>query len=433
MKRHIWLRWAAMVFALAATGIGIWYIATVPRTLTIAAGPERSQQVRYLQALARSLAEHRASFRLEIVSAADSASAAKALDAGKVKLALLRSDDPTSTDARSITVIQKRHVFMVTRRDREIADWAHLASRRLGVVRGDSDDNRPLVQRVLAQYGLALDETQLEEIPIEMAAEALGAGRVDAMAFVGFPGQRLRQLVAWIQASGTPITVVGVSVAGALAFRYRDVEATQLPAGVFGGSPSIPPTQIDTIAVTHEIVATTAMDDAVATELTRELIEASARVRRVEDNAFNVEAPPVDRPRRYAPHAGTAAFVNDEANSFLETYSEYIWLALFGLSILGSSITAFLGWAGLRDETDHTSLSRRMPALLDALDNARTPEELDLVEEEFDVLVKLLIRDYAHGATNRVAEANPEPMIRMFERLVKKRRTQLAAVQLAAQ
>lgn len=433
MKRQIVLRRTALVFALAALGLAAWYLATAPRTLRIAAGPEGSQQVRFLQALSRSLSERREPFRLEIVPAADSSSAAKALEYGKVKLALLRSDDQTATDARSIVIVQKRHLFLVARQDRQIAGWADLRSRSLGIVRGESDDNRPLVESVLTQYGLAAHETQLREIPIQMTADALANGQVDALVFVGFPGERLRRLLTEItQGKGTSIEVIGVPNAGALAFRRLDLETSQLPAGVLSGSPPLPPAAIDTIAITHEIVATSELDDAVATDLTRTLIDAGTRVRRVEDNAFNVEAPPVDRPRRYAPHAGTAAFVNDDVTGFLDTYSEYIWFALFGLSILGSSITGFLGWVGLREEAQAAGLAQRMPELLDKLELARTLGDVDCVEEEFDAHVRILIRNYARGAVD-AANGGPEPIIWLFERLVDKRRAQLAALSAAAQ
>ena len=434
MKRHIVLRWTALVFAFAALGLAAWFIATAPKTMRIAAGPEGSQQLRFLQSLGRTLAEHREPFRLEIVPVADSAAASKILDEGKVDLALLRSDDPTSTEARSIVIIQKRHVFLVARQDRLIKDWADLRNRPVGVVRGNSDDTRPLVERVLNQYGVNPADVRLRETPIQATVNALASGEVDALVFVGFPGQRLRRLLGEItDGRGTQISVIGVSNAGALAFRYRDLEATQLPAGVFSGSPPQPPTAIDTIAITHEIVAGSEMNDSVATDLTRSLIEAATRMRRIEDNAFNIEAPPVERPRRYPAHAGAAAFVNDDAHTFLETYSEYIWLALFGLSILGSSITAFLGWAELRREPESIGFTHHMPELLEKLENARTLDDVDKVEHEFDALVKSLIRDYARGAIDSTADGDPEPMIRMFERLVDKRRARLLDQRIAAQ
>lgn len=433
MKRQMVLRWTALLFASAALGLAAWYIATAPRTLRIAAGPEGSQQIRFLQSLSRSLAEHREAFRLDIVPVPDSATAAKLLDTDKADLALLRSDDPTSTEARSIVIIQKRHVFLVARQDRQIKDWADLLKHPVGIVRGDSDDTRPVIERVLNQYGLDPADVLLRETPLQGASNALASGEVDALVFVGFPGQRMRRLLADItDDKRTQISVIGVSNAGALAFRYRDLEAVQLPAGVFSGSPPQPPTNIDTIAITHEIVADADMKDSQATDLTRTLIDAATRIRRIEDNAFNIEAPPVDRPRRYPPHPGAIAFVNDDAHGFLETYSEYIWLVLFGLSILGSSITGFMGWAGLRREPESVRFTHRMPELLEKLEKASTLEEVDEVEHEFDGVVKTLIRDYASGAIDSSVDADPEPMIRMFERLVDKRRARLLDQRLAA-
>jgi len=432
MTQRVVLRWTAIVFAFAALSLGVWYLATAPKTLRVAAGPQGSQQVRFLQSMARALAENREHFRLEIVPAESSASAAAALDAGKVDLALLRSDDPTSVDGRSIVVLQKRHVFVVARQDRAVADWTDLRGKRVGLVRGDSDETRPLVERILNQYGVKPAEVTLQETPLQIAGAVLGDGSVDALVFLGFPGQRVRRLVGEVTDwRKTPVTVLGVSAASALAFRYRDLEHTELPAGVFSGAPPQPPQAINTVAVTHEIVASADMSESTATDLTRALRDSAARIRQLEDNAFNVEPPPVERPRRYAPHPGTAAYVNDEAMGFLDTYSEYIWLTLFALSILGSSITGFLGWAGLREEPESASFGAGVTQLLVRLDAARSLDEVERIEEDFDALLKGLVRDYASGALNRQAE-DPTPVIALFSRFIDKRRAELSRVRIAA-
>ncbi len=426
MTQRVVLRWTATVFALAALSLAAWYLATAPKTLRIAAGPQGSQQLRYLQSMARALSENREPFRLEITPAESSASAAAALDAGKVDLALLRSDDPTSVDGRSIVVLQKRHVFVVARQDRAISDWTDLRGKRIGLVRSEFDETGPLVERILNQYGVKLAEVTLQETPIQIAGAVLADGAMDALVFLGFPGQRVRRLVGEVTDwRKTPVTVLGVSAASALAFRYRDLEHTELPAGVFSGSPPQPPQAINTVAITHEIVASADMSESTATDLTRALRDSATRIRQLEDNAFNVEPPPVERPRRYAPHPGTAAYVNDQAMGFLETYSEYIWLTLFGLSIVGSSITGFLGWAGLREEHDSASFGAGMAQLLARLDAARSLNEVDRVEDDFDALLKALVRDYASGAPNRPAE-DPAPLIALFSRLIDRRRAELS-------
>jgi TRAP-type uncharacterized transport system substrate-binding protein len=369
--------------------------------------------------------ESRQPFRLEIVPHEDSIAAAAALDAGRVDLALVRSDDPTSAEARSIVVVQKRHAILVARQDGGIAGWSYLRGRSVGVVRGDTDSSLSLVERILDHNGVSASDVRLSDIALQDAAGAIAERKVDALVFVAWPGHRLRGLIGDVSDSRrTPVTIIGVPAASALAFRYRDIEASELPAGVLGGAPALPAQPTTTIAISYEIAASSQMSDAVATALTGALLDASPRMRRMQENTFNIETPPLDRPRRFTPHPGVAAYVNNEAMGFLDTYSEYIWLGLFALSILGSSVMGVLGWAGLREERPRRRLEIGMPELLAALEQARTPAEIDAVEDRFDALAQEMLLDYARG-TLAPGESDPAPWISLFSRLLHKRRLQI--------
>ncbi|MDB5569804.1 MAG: hypothetical protein JWN93_987 [Hyphomicrobiales bacterium] len=429
MNRRLLLRWTATLFGLAAIGLAGWFAFTQPRTLRVAVGPEGSQQMTFMRALARAMVETRQGFRLEITPTASSADAARALDAGDVQLALLRSDDSTSTEARSIVVVQKRHVIVAARADRGVGDVSQLAGHVIGVVRGESDDNRPLVERILAHYRVGQGAADLRDVPIQAAGAALASGEVDALVFVAWPGQRLRRIIAdVVEREKVPVVIAGIPAAEALAFRYRDLEAATLPAGVLGGTPALPPQTLPTVAITYELVASSDMRDAVATDLTTALLEARTRLRRTEDNSFAVDTPSIETQRRYMPHAGVVAYVNDDTQTFLEEYSDHIWLTLFSLSILGSSVMGFLGWVGLRERPDSVGMTQHMAGLVDQLDAARTLAEVDEVEEAFDAVLKSLIRDYANGVIDSNDDFDPTPWIGLFGRLVDKRRAALGGV-----
>ena len=152
MNGRLVLRWTAALLGLAALGLLVWLAAHQPRTFKIAVGPDGSQQMIFMRSLARAMVETRQPYRLEIVPKSDSTHAAMALDAGDVELAVLRSDDTTSADARSIVTIQKRHVVVIARQDRGFTDISSLIGRPIGVVRGESDDNRNLIRRILQHY-----------------------------------------------------------------------------------------------------------------------------------------------------------------------------------------------------------------------------------------------------------------------------------------
>lgn len=431
LKQRLVLRWTAALLGAAAVGLLIWLVSSQPRTLKIAVGPDGSQQMIFMRSLARAMVETRQPFRLKIVPKADSISAAKALDAREVQLALVRSDDTTSVEARSVVIIQKRHVLVVARADSGYTDISSLMGRPVGVVRGESDDNRMLVRRILQHYAVGddaeADGMDLQDLPLQQASAALTSGQVDALVFVAWPGQRLRRLVAdVIEREKIPLIFTGVPAPEALAFRYRDLEASELPPGVLGGSPPRPASALATVAITYEIAAGEGMDDLTIGELTTSLLEARTRLRRVDDNAFAIETPPVDAQRRYMPHAGVVALVNDESRTLLETYSDHIWLVLFGLSILGSSITGFLAWAGLREAPPGKSIGLSLAGLVERLEAAHTLAEIDQIELDFEAMVKAMIREYGNGGLD-MREDDPSPWITLFTRLVDKKRAGLLA------
>jgi TRAP-type uncharacterized transport system substrate-binding protein len=428
MKGRYVLRWTAVLLGLAALGLLAWLAAHQPRTFKIAVGPDGSQQMIFMRSLARAMVETRQPYRLEIVPKPDSIRAAMALDANDVDLAVLRSDDTTSADARSIVTIQKRHVLVIARQDSGFTDISSLIGRPIGVVRGGSDDNRNLIRRILQHYAtedVDAGGLELRDLPIQQASAALAAGEVDALVFVAWPGQRLRRIVADVaERQKIPLIYAGVPAPEALAFRYRDMEASELPAGVFGGSPPRPPNALATVAISYEIVASEDMATSRATDLASALLDARTHLRRIDDNSFVIETPPIDVQRRYMPHAGVVALVNDDSKTFLETYSDHIWLTLFGLSILGSSITGFLAWAGLREALPSQNVGMKLARLVERLDATVTLAEVDAVEAEFLAMVKTMFLVYAKGGID-LSEDDPSPWIALFSNMVDKRRAAL--------
>src|SRR5262245_56442461 len=80
---------------LGAAGVGLFFF--VHLTLRVATGPVGSDGQKFLAAFMRSAAEAHPRVRLQIVPMADRETSAKALTAGTVDLAVVRSDDLTST------------------------------------------------------------------------------------------------------------------------------------------------------------------------------------------------------------------------------------------------------------------------------------------------------------------------------------------------
>ena len=102
MHTRLAFRRIATIFGAVCMLLIVWHLYWRPVILRVAVGPVDSGQWRFVQATAKALKDTGQPFRLRLVPVEQSTSASAALEKGVVDLAVLRSDDPTSTEARSI-------------------------------------------------------------------------------------------------------------------------------------------------------------------------------------------------------------------------------------------------------------------------------------------------------------------------------------------
>jgi TRAP-type uncharacterized transport system substrate-binding protein len=425
MKGPLSMRRVALMFGALCSILAIWYLAVRPTELKVAVGPDRTPMLAYAEAMARLMRETRQPVRLKVVRAGDSEDASKLLDSRKVDLALLRSDDLTSTDARSIVIVNKRALILAAKKTVEIKSMRDLAGKRIVVAMGDGDSNLPIIQRILSHYDIDADQLEIEELPRAEIPAGFAADRFDVLILLSNPAAKAsRTMLAEITGNqNIELVLSGASGHEALALRFNELQTFQVPEGVFGGS--LPDEDIDTVAITHELVASSRMSEQTAAALTKSLMELRGRLRRGGDNPLSVDTPPVDEPRRFLPHAGTAAYVNSEAKTLLEAYSDHIWLALFSLGIVGSSIAGMLSWAGLRQEAAIDTVAGEMRALAGRLEQASSAAEIDAIQGDFDDLVLAIMREYGLRTLSEEGTPDPSPWLATFAGLIARRRALL--------
>ncbi len=428
MKGPLAMRRVALMFGALCGVLAIWYLAVRPTVLTIAVGPAGTSQVAFVETVAKLLRETRQPFRFKILTTDGTEESSRLLDGRKVELALLRSDDLTSKEARSIVIAHRRSLLLVSRKEAEIESLRDIAGKKVAIATTDTDSFMPLIERVMAHFEVDTDDLTIEEIPREDIPAALAEGRVDAIILVTNPAAKaIRSMLADITgARQIEIILSGAPAHEALAVRFQELHTSKVPEGVFGGTPSRPEKDIDTVAISYEIVAGSRMSEQTATELTKALMEMRTRLRSAKDNTFGIETPPVDEQRRFLPHAGTAAFVNSEAKTWFELYSDHIWLGLFSIGLIGSSVAGVMSWAGLKQEAPAETLASQMRTLAGRLEMAGSVGEIDEIQGDFDDLVLAMMREY--GLRNLAEEGMPDPSawITTFAGLIGRRRALMA-------
>ena len=145
-------------------------------------------------------------------------------------------------------------------------------------------------------------------------------------------------------------------------------EASEIPAGAFGGSPDRPEDEVKTISFSHHIVARKDLSDATVAAFTRQLFAIRQTVMSEFPLAAKIETPDTDKDAFIPVHPGAAAFVDGEEKTFLDRYSDIIWWSLMALSAMGS-IGAWFASHLKKDDRGNNATSRER--LLDMITAAR--------------------------------------------------------------
>jgi hypothetical protein len=280
----------------------------------------------------------------------------------------------------------------------KITKIAQLAGHRVGVV-GRTQANVNLLKVILQQYGVDPAKVEIVQYPANEAAEAIKTQKADAYLAAGPVNSKITSdvIAASAKDSGTP-TFLAIDSADAIAQNHPVYEASEIPAGTYGGSPDRPDDEVKTISFSHHIVARKAVSDTTIAAFTRQLFAVRQQLVAEFPMAAKIETPDTDKDAVIPVHPGAAAFVDGEEKTFLDKYSDYIWWTLMALSAMGSLGAWFAGYLK-KDERDNNShLRDRLFDMIAAARKSETTEELDQMQTEADEILRDTLRCFDHGA-----------------------------------
>ncbi|MHB2167333.1 TAXI family TRAP transporter solute-binding subunit [Alsobacter sp. R-9] len=384
MRWRLWAIAVAAAAGIAALTGAAWYAATRPTVLRVAVA-DRGDDVRLLSAAAQLLRRDKAPIRLKLVPAADPAAAAEALDSRQADLAVVRSDVAVPAAGETVAILQ-RGVALIITPDTGLADVGGLAGRKVAIVGSFAADEK-LLDAILAHYEVPSPRVRRETVPPAQLSEALAHRGFDAVFIVGAPtGAAIADAVRSVAAAGGRPVFLPVSEAEAMALRRPDLESTEVVRGAFGGTPPRPAEPLTTLAVTWRLMAHATLDSAAVAELTRRLFTMRADLARSVPAADRLEAPDLDKDAPLPVHPGAADYFQDEEQTFMERYGDWIYVAAMLLGFGASAIAAVA--ARMRSRTHrHAHRIEHLLALVSRARGAASPEDLAAIEAEADAVV----------------------------------------------
>jgi TRAP transporter TAXI family solute receptor len=433
VKRKMMLITLAGTLALVSAVAGTYYFAMRPVTLRIAVGPPNSDDVKVVQTLTQSFAHNHV--RLRPTQTDGATASAAALGEGKADLAIIRGDLDVPKNAQAVATLRKNVAVLWVppaakgkKAGPKITKIQQLAGRRIGVV-GRTPANVNLLKIILRQYGVDPSKVEIAQFPANEAADAIRNQKADAYLAAGPVNSKITaDAITASTRDGASPTFLAIDAAAAIAQNYSAYEASEIPAGAFGGSPARPEDEVKTIGFSHHIVARKGLSEATVSTFTRQLFAVRQALLSEFPLAAKIETPDTDKDAAIPVHPGAAAYIDGDEKTFLDRYSDYIWFSLMGLSVLGSVGAWFASYLKKDERNTNSSLRDRLLDMLALARHSESTDELDQLQAEADNILRETLHCFEHGAIDEGALTAFNIALEQFHNSVADRKTLLASM-----
>jgi TRAP transporter TAXI family solute receptor len=425
----------AGLLAIIGTVAAGYYFAMRPVTLRIAVGPANSDDLRVVQALTQAFAQSHSQIRLRPIQTEGATASAEMLAEGKSDLAIIRGDLDVPKNAQAVATLRKNVAVLWVppgtkgkKSGAKITKITQLAGRRVGVI-GRTQANVDLLKVILRQYGVDPNKVEFVQFAVGDAAEAIRSQKAEAWLAAGPINSRITaEAINASTRDGHAPTFLAIDSAEAIAQNHPMYEASEIPAGAFGGSPDRPEEEVKTISFSHHIVARKDLSDTTVAAFTRQLFAIRQNIVTEFPLAAKIETPDTDKDAYIPAHPGAAAFVDGEEKSFLDRYSDYIWWGLMALSAMGSVGAWFAGYLKKDERTNNSSLRERLLEMLAVARRTDSLEELDRMQSEADDILRDTLHCFEHGAIEEGALTCFNIALEQFHHAVADRRALLMQI-----
>jgi TRAP transporter TAXI family solute receptor len=424
-----------LVFGAAA---GALYYVLRPVTLSIAVGPAGSDDHKVIQAMAEAFASDSRTVRLSPITTDGALEALALLGAGKADLAVGRADLEMPADAQTIAVVRKNFVVLWTPSEpagksskkkpaAKIKEIADLAGHKVGMI-GRTPANAALLRVILSAAGVEADKVAVTHFGTEQIEELAHDTTLDAFMAVGPLDSKITSdaIAATARARGEP-KFLAIDASEAIALKDPRYESEEIPPSVFSANPALPDDTVETVSVSHLIVARKTLAETTAAAFYRQLFALRQAIARQVPGAAHITKPDTEKDAELPVHRGVAAVIDGTERTFLDKYGDYFWFALLLLSGIGSA-GAWLRHYFNRDERDeNTSHRNRILAMVSGVRTAESSDELLAMQREVDAIIGEALESYDDGAIEEEELAAFGLVLELFNHANGERRLALQA------
>lgn len=435
-KRHALLLVLAAGLVVFCAAAGTLYYVLRPVTLRVAVGPVGSDDHKVVHAMAQVFAGESRTIRLSPVTTEGAIEALALLKAGKADLAVARGDLEMSADAQTVAVLRKNYAVLWSpsglpgkgskrKSGAKVEDIAGLAGHKVGVI-GRTPANVALLRVILSASGVEADKVAVAQFGTDKTEELARDPTLDAFLAVGPLDSKITAdaIAATSRTRGAP-KFLAIDASDALALKHPRYEAEEIPPSVFNAKPAWPDDKVDTISVSHLIVARKALSESTAAAFFKQLFGVREIIVEKAPGAAHITKPDLEKNAELPVHRGAASVINGTERTFLDKYGDYFWFALLLLSGLGSAAAWLRRYLNRDERKENTRHRNQILSLIFQVRTAGSEQQLLQLQRDVDAILSETLHLYDEGVIEEEELAPLSLAIELFNHAMTERRAAL--------
>jgi TRAP-type uncharacterized transport system substrate-binding protein len=378
------------ILTLLLTAVTVWGGRTWLRnseTLVFAVGEANGPEARFAARLAALLKNNASRLRLKIVPSVDNARALAQFDRKEANLAILRTDAKIPPRARAIAILERDLVLVLSPSGTKLKSVSDLKKKKVAVL-ADADSSVGFIRNVLELSDNPDAAARVRTAPPNATFDKMFASGFGAVVVIEHASRIVKDKAYEKYARRGGFTLNAIDSAKALARKYPAISEETIATGMLSSSPAVPDDDIDTIGLEWLLIAQSNLSTTTTGDLARLIYENKSELALDDGFASRIEPASTDKDAFIVAHQGAAEYINDDIKSFMDRYSDMMYLGAAALSVIGSI------FAGI-----YTKITRIAPekagelatAILDIgerMEHATSLDALDLLQDELEAILR---------------------------------------------
>jgi|tagenome__1003787_1003787.scaffolds.fasta_scaffold20985694_5 TRAP-type uncharacterized transport system substrate-binding protein len=356
-------------------------------TLVFAVGDANSPEARFAARLANVLKNNLSRLNLKIVSSPDSAKALAQFDRKEANLAVLRTDARIPPHARALAILDHDVFLLLSPGGKKIKTVAELRKKKIAVV-ADSDSGATFVRNILEIPDSPNGTSPVQMAPPGAAFDKLFTSGFGAVIAIAHTSKIMKDKNYEQSAKRGAFTLNAIDAAKALARRNPALSEETIASGTLSSSPAIPEEDVETIGLQWLLVANSRLSAVTAGDLARTIYENKAELALADGFASKIEPADTDKDAFIVAHQGARQYINDDIKSFMERYSDLMYLGALALSVIGSICAALYTKVTRVAPEKASELATALLDLGEEIQDAATIDELDCLQDELEKILR---------------------------------------------